>query len=69
MTIGGRRLAAGTVGATSIVLAHRRTDAYPDAAVFRPDRFLGGKVAPNTWLPVGGVRRCMGHPHSKQRLM
>ncbi|WP_040870078.1 cytochrome P450 [Nocardia exalbida] len=61
MTIGGRRLPAGTVVATSIVLAHRRADAYPDVAVFRPARFLDGEVAPNTWLPFGGgVRRCIG---------
>ncbi|MEU2042486.1 cytochrome P450 [Nocardia niwae] len=61
MTIGGRRLPAGTVVATSIVLAHRRTEAYPDVTVFRPARFLDGEVAPNTWLPFGGgVRRCIG---------
>ncbi|MGW5374886.1 cytochrome P450 [Nocardia sp. NPDC003999] len=61
MTIGGQRLPAGTVVATSIVLAHRRTEAYPDVAVFRPARFLDGEVAPNTWLPFGGgVRRCIG---------
>lgn len=61
MTIGGHRLPAGTVVATSIVLAHRRTEAFPDVAVFRPARFLDGEVAPNTWLPFGGgVRRCIG---------
>ncbi|WP_433659546.1 cytochrome P450 [Nocardia sp. CA-128927] len=61
MTIGGRRLPAGTVVNTSILLAHRSPDNYPDIAVFRPDRFLAGEVAPNTWLPFGGgVRRCIG---------
>ncbi|WP_405160559.1 cytochrome P450 [Nocardia sp. NBC_01499] len=61
MTIGGRRLPAGTVVNTSILLAHHSQDNYPDIAVFRPDRFLAGEVAPNTWLPFGGgVRRCIG---------
>lgn len=61
MTIGGRRLPAGTVVNTSILLAHRSPGNYPDLAVFRPDRFLSGEVAPNTWLPFGGgVRRCIG---------
>ncbi|WP_194831879.1 cytochrome P450 [Nocardia sp. XZ_19_369] len=61
MTIGGRRLPAGTVVNTSILLAHRNPDSYPDLAVFRPERFLAGEVAPNTWFPFGGgVRRCIG---------
>ncbi|WP_280339985.1 cytochrome P450 [Nocardia neocaledoniensis] len=60
MTIGGHELPAETVVAASILLAHRRREAYPDA-VFRPQRFLDGSVAPNTWLPFGGgVRRCIG---------
>jgi cytochrome P450 len=59
--IGGWRLPAGTVVVTSIVLAHQRPDSYPDATVYRPDRFLGDEVEPNTWLPFGGgVRRCIG---------
>ncbi|PXX68410.1 cytochrome P450 [Nocardia tenerifensis] len=61
MTIGGRRLPAGTVVNTSILLAHRSPENYPDLAAYRPDRFLSGEVAPNTWLPFGGgVRRCIG---------
>lgn len=60
MTIGGHDLPGGTVVAASILLAHQRPEAYPDA-VFRPERFLDGSVAPNTWLPFGGgVRRCIG---------
>ncbi|MFF2550334.1 cytochrome P450 [Nocardia sp. NPDC058058] len=61
MTIGGQDLPEGTVVSTSILLAHSRTENFPDAAVFRPDRFLDGSVVPNTWLPFGGgVRRCIG---------
>lgn len=60
LTLGGYDLPAETVVAASILLAHRRPEAYPDA-VFRPERFLDGSVAPHTWLPFGGgVRRCLG---------
>ncbi len=59
--IGGWQLPAGTVVSTSIVLAHQRRDSYPDATIYRPDRFLDNEVEPNTWLPFGGgVRRCIG---------
>ncbi|WP_083913459.1 cytochrome P450 [Nocardia concava] len=61
MTIGGLDLPKGTVVSTSILLAHQRTEAFPDALTFRPERFLDGEVAVNTWLPFGGgVRRCIG---------
>jgi cytochrome P450 family 135 len=59
--IGGWHLPAGTVVNTSILLAHQRRDSFPDAMTYRPDRFLGSEVEPNTWLPFGGgVRRCIG---------
>jgi cytochrome P450 family 135 len=59
--IGGWHLPAGTVVNTSILLAHQRPDGFPNANIYRPDRFLGSEVAPNTWLPFGGgVRRCIG---------
>ncbi|NNH68880.1 cytochrome P450 [Nocardia uniformis] len=61
MTIGGVTLPRETVVTTSIILAHQRPDSYPDAARFRPERFLDGSVAANTWFPFGGgVRRCIG---------
>ncbi|MVU78603.1 cytochrome P450 [Nocardia sp. ET3-3] len=61
MTIGGYALPKGTVVSTSILLAHQRAEAFPDALAFRPERFLDGSVAANTWLPFGGgVRRCIG---------
>ncbi|WP_405495032.1 cytochrome P450 [Nocardia sp. NBC_00511] len=60
-TVGGIDLPGGTVVSTSILLAHERREAFPDAEVFRPERFLEGEVAANTWLPFGGgVRRCIG---------
>ncbi|ATL68113.1 cytochrome P450 [Nocardia terpenica] len=60
-TIGGLDLPGGTVVSTSIILAHRNPNNHPEPDEFRPDRFLDGSVAPNTWLPFGGgVRRCIG---------
>ena len=59
--IGGWHLPAGTVVNTSILLAHQRSDNYPDTWTYRPERFLYNEVEPNTWLPFGGgVRRCIG---------
>ena len=47
--------------APSIYLAGRRPDAYPSPESFVPDRWLGVKPDPYTWLPFGGgVRRCIG---------
>jgi cytochrome P450 len=60
-TIGGHRLPQGTVVNTSILLAHNDPRNHPDPDEFRPQRFLAGNPAPNTWLPFGGgVRRCLG---------
>jgi cytochrome P450 family 135 len=59
--IGGWMLPAGTVVNTSILLAHQRSESYPDTWTYRPSRFLDNEVEPNTWLPFGGgVRRCIG---------
>jgi cytochrome P450 len=46
----------------SIRIMHQRDDLYPNAAAFRPERFLGPD-APDTytWIPFGGgTRRCLG---------
>jgi cytochrome P450 len=60
-TIGGWDLPAGTRVAPSIHLVHRRPDLYPDPAAFRPERWLGVRPNPYTFLPFGGgVRRCLG---------
>lgn len=60
-TIGGVDLPAGANVAASIILAHESETSHPDHAAFRPERFLEGQVAPNTWIPFGGgVRRCIG---------
>ncbi|MCW2783519.1 MAG: cytochrome [Marmoricola sp.] len=60
-TIGGIDLPAGANVAASIILAHESEANYPDHLEFRPERFLDGAVATNTWIPFGGgVRRCIG---------
>jgi cytochrome P450 family 135 len=60
-TVGGVRLPAGVSVGPSIILAHQNPDNFPEPDRFRPERFLEGEVAPNTWIPFGGgVRRCIG---------
>jgi cytochrome P450 len=60
-TVGGIDLPAGANVAASIILAHESESNYPDHLAFRPERFLEGEVATNTWIPFGGgVRRCIG---------
>jgi cytochrome P450 len=60
-TIGGWDLPVGARVAPSIHLVHRRPELYPDPAAFRPERWLGVRTNPYTYLPFGGgVRRCLG---------
>jgi len=60
-TIGGTDLPRGANVAASILLAHESEASHPDHTRFRPERFLDGEVATNTWIPFGGgVRRCIG---------
>ncbi|HSD78776.1 MAG TPA: cytochrome P450, partial [Solirubrobacteraceae bacterium] len=59
--IGGWDLPAGVNVAPSIQLVHRRADLYPEPHAFRPERWLGVRPGPYTFLPFGGgVRRCLG---------
>lgn len=60
-TIGGVDLPRGANVGPSILLAHAREENHRDPEAFRPQRFLDGEVATNTWIPFGGgVRRCIG---------
>ena len=60
-TVGGIDLPKGANVAASIILAHESEASHPDHTTFRPERFLDGEVATNTWIPFGGgVRRCIG---------
>jgi cytochrome P450 len=62
LRVNGRELPAGVHVAPCIYLVHRREDLYPDAAAWRPERWLGaGAPESFAWIPFGGgVRRCVG---------
>ena len=61
ITIGDYELPAGVTAAPSVLLAHRRPQSYDQPLTFRPERFLGQRPDPASWLPFGGgVRRCLG---------
>lgn len=54
-------LPVGTRVAPSIYLLGLRPDAYPEPERFLPERWLGVKPDPYTWIPFGGgTRRCIG---------
>lgn len=59
--VAGRHLPRGTTVTPSIMLSHSRDANFADSHLFKPERFLDGKIAANTWIPFGGgVRRCIG---------
>ena len=59
--IGGYRLPVGVMVAPGIGLVHASPAVYPEPDRFDPDRMLGAKLGPTTWLPFGGGnRRCLG---------
>ena len=71
VTIAGHELPAGVHAAACLWLALRREDLWgPDAAAFRPERWLDGPPAdPMAWIPFGGgVRRCAGAPFAEMEM-
>jgi cytochrome P450 family 135 len=59
--VAGYHLRAGTVVSPSIGLVQSNNANFPDANVFRPERFLDGQPSPYSWIPFGGgTRRCLG---------
>src|SRR3954452_19014673 len=68
--IAGRRLPAGVQVAACLWLALRREDLWPQAAAFRPERWLEGpRPNPLSWIPFGGgVRRCTGAPFAEMEM-
>ena len=61
MTVGGVEIPAGWYVAPAIPLVQNDVSVLGDPGRFRPERFLEGEVAANTWIPFGGgVRRCIG---------
>jgi cytochrome P450 len=71
VTIAGHPVPAGVHVAACLWLALRREDLWgPDAAAFRPERWLDGAPAdPMAWIPFGGgVRRCAGAPFAEMEM-
>jgi cytochrome P450 len=68
--IAGRTLPAGVQVAACLWLAARREDLWPQAAAFRPERWLEGPAPhPLAWIPFGGgVRRCAGAPFAEMEM-
>jgi cytochrome P450 len=69
-TIAGRPIPAGVQAAACIWLAMRREDLWPQAAAFRPERWLEGPEPDRmSWIPFGGgVRRCAGAPFAEMEM-
>jgi cytochrome P450 len=67
--IAGHDLPAGVQVAASLWLSMRREDLWPQAAAFRPERWLEQPGANPAWIPYGGgVRRCAGAPFAELEL-
>jgi cytochrome P450 family 135 len=68
--IAGRTLPAGVHVAACLWLALRREDLWPQAAAFRPERWLEDPPPnPAPWIPFGGgVRRCAGAPFAEMEM-
>jgi hypothetical protein len=59
--LGDYILPAGTVIILAGPFLHYDPEVYPDPTRFDPDRFLGKRPDPNSWIPFGGgIRRCPG---------
>ena len=70
VSIAGRSIPAGVQVAACLWLAMRREDLWPQAAAFRPERWLEPrKPDAMTWIPFGGgVRRCAGAPFAEMEM-
>jgi cytochrome P450 len=59
--VGGYLLPAGVTVMPAIGLVQADQRHFDAPEEFRPERFLDGQPAPNTWIPFGGgARRCLG---------
>jgi cytochrome P450 len=59
--LGGYPIAPGTVVSAMLTAMHRRPDLWSDPLAFRPERFLGDKPRPYSYMPFGGgIRHCIG---------
>jgi cytochrome P450 len=68
--VAGHLLPAGVHVTACLWLAMRRDDLWPQAAAFRPERWLERPPPdPMTWIPFGGgVRRCAGAPFAEMEM-
>jgi cytochrome P450 len=68
--IAGHDLQAGVQVAACLWLAMRREDLWPQAAAFRPERWLEDpNPSSASWIPFGGgVRRCAGAPFAEMEM-
>ena len=61
MRLGRYRISKGDFLSPCVYLLHRRPSLYPNAAEFRPERFLDRQFAAHEFIPFGGgMRRCLG---------
>jgi cytochrome P450 family 138 len=59
--LGGWQIPQGRTVIVRLADIHENPEIYPHPERFDPNRFLGTKPAPQTWLPFGvGSRRCVG---------
>jgi len=71
VTVAGHALPAGVHVTACLWLAMRREDLWPQAAAFRPERWLEGGAPPSpmSFIPFGGgVRRCAGAPFAEMEM-
>lgn len=59
--LGGHLLPPNTVILLAAPLLHHDPSAYPNPSAFDPQRFIGVRPSPHSWIPFGGgLRRCPG---------
>jgi cytochrome P450 len=59
--LGGHLLPPYTVILLVAPLLHHDPNVYPNPRAFDPDRFVGVRPSPHSWIPFGGgLRRCPG---------
>jgi cytochrome P450 family 135 len=68
--VGGWTLPAGVHVTACLWLSLRRDDLWPQAAAFRPERWLEDpRPDPAAWIPFGGgLRRCAGAPFAEMEM-
>ncbi len=69
-TLGDYTLEPGTRIVLLLDAVNRDPGAYPDPDEFRPERFLGERPPPHSWIPFGGgIKRCIGAAFAMRELV